>query len=235
MRLLLLILLLLFNEHVQSREIKQTSAFGIRVPPYRVHGIDISSYQEKINWKSLASMREGKDSIAISFVFIKATEGKTWRDKYFQRNWDETRKHNIIRGAYHYYKPNIYSGDQAKNFIKTVKLKKGDLPPVLDIEEIGKHGVKNMRKGIKNWLNIVEKHYGVKPIIYTNYNFYHKYLSGKEFRGYKLWVAHYTNQPKVGKWTFWQYSAKGIIKNINSKIAFSVLNDTVADLRKLCL
>ena len=210
------------------------SAFGISIPSYKVHGIDISRYQEKIDWRSLSTLRESKDSVGISFAFVKATEGRTLRDRYFFRNWNEARKYNIIRGAYHYYKPNVYSGDQARNFIETVKLQKGDLPPVLDIEETGKFGTKNMREGVLNWLKLIEQHYGIKPIIYTNYHFYSKYLSGKEFKEYKFWIAHYTRLPEVDEWIFWQYSDKGIIKSISAKVAFSVLNGTLDDLRELC-
>ncbi|MDR2562517.1 MAG: glycoside hydrolase family 25 protein [Prevotellaceae bacterium] len=233
-KLLLFVLLFSLNVSAQSRETKRGSAFGIAIPSYKVHGIDISRYQEKIDWKSLSTLREGKDSIGISFAFVKATEGRTMRDKYFARNWTEARKHNIIRGAYHYYKPNVYSGDQAENFIRTVKLRKGDLPPVLDIEETGKYGAANMKKGVKNWLLKVEKHYGIRPVIYTNYHFYSQYLSGKEFKGYKFWIAHYTKHPEFDEWIFWQYSDKGVIKNISAKVAFSTLNGTLDDLKKLC-
>jgi lysozyme len=212
------------------------NAFGISVPVYEIHGIDVSRYQEKIDWKEIADLKSGKDSVSITFAFVKATEGRGLVDKYFVRNWDETKKYSIIRGAYHYYKPNVNSALQAANFIKQVKLQKGDLPPVLDIEEIGKHGSNNMKKGIKNWLKLIEKHYGVKPIIYTNVGFYKKYLSGNDFKGYNFWIAHYNKvSPNVGReWLFWQYSDKGIIKNIRSKVALNVHKGTKEELLSLC-
>ena len=51
---------------------------------------------------------------------------------------------------------------------------------------------------MKRWLEIVENHYGVKPIIYTNVDFYNRNL-GSEFDNYPLWVAHYyqTEQPRI--------------------------------------
>ena len=212
-------------------------AFGIDVPQkYKVHGIDVSKWQKELDWKSISTMKDGKDSISITFAFIKATEGRSFKDIYFAYNWVETKKHNITRGAYHFYKPDVKSTLQAKNFISVVKLSKGDLPPVLDIEEVGKFGPDNMKKGVKNWLKTIEKHYGVKPIIYTNINFYKRYLSGKDFEGYKFWLAHYTkNELKAdGDWVFWQYSDKGTISKVGSKIAFNVMKGTGSDLKKLC-
>lgn len=236
-----IILILLFHSSVGvifGRTAKAVIAYGIAIPTnYKIHGIDVSRYQEKIDWKEMSKLKSGKDNIAISFSFIKATEGQTMTDRYFTYNWKETKKHNIIRGAYHYYKPNTNSLLQARNFIKAVKLQKGDLPPVLDIEELGKLGAANMQKGILNWLRIVEKHYGIKPIIYTNAHFYKKYLSGKDFKDYPFWIAHYTPNHKIGvnrEWVFWQHSDRGKVKNIRSSVSFSVLNGNMRELKSLC-
>jgi lysozyme len=232
----LIILIVLFPGLGTARNGKVLNAFGISIPVYDIHGIDVSRYQKRIDWKEISGFKSGKDSVGITFAFVKATEGKSLLDRYFDYNWKETKKHKIIRGAYHYYKPNVNSAMQATNFIKHVKLRTGDLPPVLDIEEVGKLGNANMKKGIKNWLKLIEKHYGVKPIIYTNVNFYKKYLSGKEFQGYYFWIAHYTKTtPNVGKdWLFWQYSDKGVIKNIGSKVALNVHKGTKEELLSIC-
>jgi lysozyme len=215
---------------------KEESAFGISVPSYKIHGIDVSGYQEKINWKEISGLKSGKKKIGITFAFVKATEGQTFKDKYFDHNWRETKKHKIIRGAYHYYKPNVNSKLQAANFIRCVKLEKGDMPPVLDIEEVGKYGSSNMKRGVINYLKLLEKHYGIKPIIYTNIHFYRTYLSGYEFKKYDFWIANYSKIiPKTGKnWLFWQYSDKGIIRNIRSKVAFNVYFGTKENLLRIC-
>jgi lysozyme len=228
--------MVLISEMGIARSGKVMNAFGISVPVYEIHGIDVSRYQEKINWQEISNFKSGKDSLGITFAFVKATEGQSLLDIYFYYNWAETRKYNIIRGAYHYYKPNVNSSKQAAQFIKHVKLQTGDLPPVLDIEEIGKYGGANMKKGIKNWLRLVEKHYGVKPIIYTNASFYKQYLSGKEFQNYRFWIAHYTKTtPNVNNnWIFWQYSDKGIIATIRSKVALNVHKGTKEELLSIC-
>jgi lysozyme len=220
---------------INTAEARQKD-FGVFIPIQGTHGIDVSRYQDKIDWKQVAGLKYGDDGIGITFAFIKATEGKTLKDCFFDHNWKETKKHKIIRGAYHYYKPNVSSTEQAENFKKNVILQKGDLPPVLDVEELGKFGVQNLKKGLKNWLKIIETHYGIKPIIYTSTNFYKAYLSGDDFKGYHFWIAQYgKTNPRVDRdWLFWQYSDKGIIKNIRSKVALNYHKGTKEELLSLC-
>jgi lysozyme len=221
------------DEVDQSKNLKN---FGIPIPSkYTVHGIDISRYQNKINWKEVKKMKV--DSIKINFVYIKASEGKTRIDRYFDFNWENAKKHNLIRGAYHFYRPQVNSKLQADNFISNVKLEKGDLPPVLDIELLatGYH-IDNTVKGLKNWLKIVENHYHIKPIIYTNIDFYNKYLANKGFDSYPLWIAHYYEKKvKLNqRWHFWQHNDKGKVNGIKGDVDFNVFNGDLHELKALC-
>lgn len=220
------------RNHSQQANLKN---FGIKLPyGYKVHGLDVSKYQRTINWKMVSEMNA--DSIRIIFAFIKATEGRMYFDPTFDYNWENSKKNNIIRGAYHYYKPDINSKKQAQNFMSVVDINKGDLPPVLDIEETGTLGADNMLKGIKNWLDIVEKHYGMKPVIYTYIRFYEDYLAGnKDFNEYPVWIAHYYH-PKLitsQKWHFWQHNDKGHISGIKGKVDFNVFNGDKTELMKM--
>lgn len=197
-------------------------SFGISVPrKYNIHGIDISRYQERINWKEVKSMED--DGRKIGFVFIKATEGNKLIDKYFKQNWKNAAEHRIPRGAYHYFHPSIDPLQQARQFIKQVKLNKGDLPPVLDVEETNGLAQTQLIAAIKIWLNTVEDAYGVRPIIYAGSHFYSKYLHG-HFDDYPFWIAHYeTGQPRAKRnWHFWQHSEKGNVNGIRGKVDFNV-------------
>lgn len=210
-----------------SRRIKFShySAFGIDMPiEYKIHGIDVSRYQKEIGWKDVKAMNI--DGIAINFVFIKATEGYNLTDKYFKYNWKTSKKLGISRGAYHFFNPAQKSAAQAINFISRVKLLPGDLPPVLDVEQIGNIDPDVFKTGLKNWLGLVEKYYKVKPIIYTNADFYKKYL-GDDFNDYPLWIAHYyeKKEPRVARdWTFWQHNDRGNVSGINAFVDFNVFN-----------
>ena len=66
----------------------------------------------------------------------------------------------------------------------------GDLPPVLDVEAANFHDVAVMRREVARWLRLVEAHYGVRPILYSNHSFYQRHLAG-HFDDYPLWLAHY--------------------------------------------
>lgn len=204
--------------------------FQIDIPPgYEIHGIDVSKYQNNINWKEVKNMEE--KGIKIGFVFIKATEGTSIVDAQFRRNWIEADEHNIPKGAYHFFVSNRNAKKQADNFIQIVNLQKGDMPPVLDVEKSHGVSVADMQKGVKTWLNAVENHYGVKPVIYTNIDFYERYFADG-FEDYPLWIAHYLqpDKPRIEKnWLFWQHSEKGRVNGITTPVDFNVFYGDSAD------
>jgi len=200
-----------------------------------IYGIDVSEYQGIINWNSIDQINEGHSA---EFVIIRSTAGKDHRDRYFTSNFREAKKNGIIRGAYHYYRPNENSTSQARNYIKNVKLSPGDFPPILDIEKISKvQSIKSLKIGIKNWLSIVESHYGIKPIIYTGAHYYNDHLKG-EFNGYVLWIANYNNVKtpcKNSTWSIWQFSDNGSIDGIKGPVDLNLFNGSRVDLKKYLL
>jgi lysozyme len=222
----LIITALLFNYahdiHMGARV--HYDAFGITVPRrYEIHGIDVSRYQQKINWKYVRDMEVR--GVRLGFAFIKATEGLHITDPYFTRNWKHCADYKIIRGAYHYFHPDKDALAQAKYFTKRVRLKSGDLPPVIDIEETRGVSKSKLISNLKIWLDEVENIYGVKPVIYTSAHFYKTWLEG-HFDAYPLWIAHYkTHTPRINReWHFWQHSETGNVNGIHGKVDFNVFN-----------
>lgn len=204
--------------------------FGIELPvAFTIHGIDVSTYQQTVYWPAVKQMQVS--DVSINFVFIKATEGLVNTDKQFKRNWQKAKDAGIPRGAYHYFLSTKDGKVQANNFIKQVHLESGDLPPVLDVEQLYNTPVSLMQQRVKTWLQTVETAYHVKPIIYSSADFYNRYL-GKDFDSYPLWVAHYFAQqkPRVQRdWQFWQHSSLGHINGIVTNVDFNVFNgDTTA-------
>jgi lysozyme len=210
--------------------------FGIDIPAnYTIHGIDVSHYQRNINWDEVKAMQINK--ITISFAFVKATEGTTNIDENFISNWKGAEKANIIRGAYHFFNPNTSGKAQAQNFIETVVLHKGDMPPVLDIEQIGNASKLQLQQRVNDWLTTVEAFYKVKPMVYTGATFYDENLAGK-FDAYPLWVAHYLvkDKPRVKKqWQFWQHNQAGHVNGISTFVDFNVFNGDSTNLKSLLL
>lgn len=189
----------------------------------KVAGLDVSQYQGKINW---GEVRVLENTFPIGFVFIRATVGKDKVDMQFEDNWLEAKNNKIIRGAYHYYRPNENSVEQAELFIQNVKLQKGDLPPVLDIEKLPKNqSLDSLKVGLKRWLEKVDAHYKVKPIIYTGENYYNEFLKD-EFSDYTFWIANYNFFVEDIKddWLFWQFTEKATVSGINGNVDVSIYN-----------
>lgn len=200
---------------------------GIDYNKYPVMGIDVSSHQGKIDWQTVYDSK-------VSFAFIKATEGENFVDKRFAENYKQARKENVIVGAYLFFKFNKDGGSQAKNFIKTVSLDDNDLPPVVDFEvaygnRLGSFSKKHIQRQLLKCLRELEKHYKVKPIIYTNINAYTKYIKGS-FDDYSLWICKLCNEPtSTTPWTFWQYTHQGSIAGIKGHVDINVFNGSYSD------
>jgi lysozyme len=211
-------------------------AFGISLPTgYPIHGIDVSKYQQIISWKDVKNMQV--NNVSIKFAFIKATEGISRMDEQFRRNWFQTQKAGLTRGAYHFFIASKSGKAQAENFLETVQLQKGDLPPVLDIEQTNGASVADLQQRVADWLNMVEKKYQVKPIIYTNVDFYKNFLAGR-FDDYPLWVAHYLvpDRPRIERnWVFWQHNESGHVSGIKPFVDFNVFNGDSIRFQRLLL
>jgi len=218
----------LFEKKENQR--KSYKDFKAELSQYTVFGIDVSQYQAEIDWKKL------KEAQSIDFVFIRATAGKDHLDKKFKKNWASAKEKNIIRGAYHYYRPDENSTDQANFFIKNVKLEVGDFPPVLDIEKYSKvQSLISLKNGLLNWLDIVEEYYGVTPILYTYNKFYVSTIADdKRFDKYPVWIAWYNTkqnpQNVVKDWVFWQFTDKGQIEGIVGDVDVNAFNGKIQEL-----
>ncbi|WP_396138108.1 glycoside hydrolase family 25 protein [Flavobacterium sp.] len=197
-------------------------------------GFDVSEYQGEINWEQTYHIEE---AFELSYVFIRATAGENRIDSRFEENWKGAKARQLIRGAYHYYRPNENSLVQADNFIKNVTLQKGDLPPVLDIEKLPKtQSIVRLKVGLRNWLSVVEKHYGVKPIIYSGESYYKDFLK-EEFSEYPLWIANYNfwRNDLESDWQFWQFTEKAKIEGIDAMVDLNIFNGDKNDLLKIGL
>jgi len=231
--LIILILYYSLGQKVRSKFIRYPE-FGISIPgDYIIHGIDVSKYQKMIAWEEVQAMTV--NDVKLGFAFIKATEGIGNADPQFRRNWKKAKEAGITRGAYHFFIGSKDGKMQAENFIRNVDLQNGDLPPVLDVEHANGTGTAFLQHEVKKWLETIENYYHVKPIIYTNVDFYNQKL-GHDFDEYPLWIAHYyqPQQPRIGRaWSFWQHSDKGKVNGILSEVDFNVFSGDSVDFKNL--
>lgn len=205
---------------------------------YSVHGIDVSKWQDEIDWSKLKARTTNDDTLQFQFAYIKATEGVWMEDPLFEYNWKKAKKNNIIRGAYHYFLPRNNPKMQARNFIRNVSLTRGDLPPVIDVEETGRMKRKEIVKQLKIYIKELENHYRIKPIIYSNINFIENYLAD-DFGNYQFWVAHYYRDELIVdnniKWLFWQHSDKAKLFGCDYKVDANVFNGSQQELQRILL
>lgn len=192
-----------------------------------VYGIDISHHQLYVNWDDLKiyvdengrTVRDKSESVAsedVDFVFMKATEGVSYRDGKFSTRWKNAGKTTIRRGAYHFFRPGKNVAAQVKNYIDHVgPLSENDLPPVLDIEQTDGCTPAVVNARALEWLKAVERYYGRTPIIYANPEFMRNVLDKELLSSYTIWVAHYrVARPFCKGWTFWQFTDRGHVAGV---------------------
>ena len=204
---------------------------------YEIHGIDISHHQGRIDWDELKD-NGSINECPIRFVMIKATEGATQTDENFRENFYQARENGFTRGAYHFYSVHSPADQQAYHFMQTVKLENGDLPPVLDVEHKPKEQTdEEFRQSVLQWLNLVEHHYQIKPIIYTYFKFKTRYLNDTIFDQYPYWIAHYyvDSLEYKGPWKFWQHTDVGRLPGIKGNVDFNIYNGSYYDLRQMTI
>ena len=225
----------------KSDKVLSKNAESKRLSDIRIHqvlenlngksiGIDVSEYQGDVKWTYVDTL---ENTYPIHFVFIRATVGSDRLDKKYSANWQGAKKNKMIRGAYHYYRPNENSIDQANLFIKTVQLSKGDLPPVLDIEKLPENqSIERLKVGLKRWLARVEAHYQVRPIIYTGEKYYDDFLK-EEFSEYLFWIANYNfYREKINDdWLFWQFTEKATVPGIKGNVDVNIYNGDLQQLQ----
>ena len=215
---------------------------GAAVPSgYYCYGIDISRYQSYIEWDKIKvlsdaqgrttnSVNLAKDIRNVSYVFIKATEGNSFKDKYFKRHWRNAEKCGIRRGAYHFFRSSKDAETQARHFIRTVgELSADDLPPVLDIETIHKGcSYKILNDKALTWLKTVENHYGRKPIVYSSATFINDILCKEIKENYPIWVAHYgAPAPRCPRWHIWQFTDDAVVYGIDGYVDLNVTTEQI--------
>ncbi|MCF3642553.1 glycoside hydrolase family 25 protein [Rhizobium sp. TRM95111] len=206
--------------------------FGKRTPRhYAVHGVDVSRWQGEINWPKLRSQ-------GANFAYIKATDGGDHLDPMFRTNWKRAKEAGLKRGAYHFFYWCRVASSQAEWFIRNVPKDPDALPPVIDVEYNGQSSCKKRLsraqylEKIKVFADMLERHYGKRPVIYTAPDFYADNLAG-ELKGYPFWLrsvaAHPAKRYPNRKWVFWQYSGSGLSHGVDGQIDLNVFNGSVDD------
>jgi len=214
----------------------------------RIYGIDISRYQHEqgrrvypIQWRKLRISSLGRRisdqrvsgsvDYPVSYVYIKSTQGITIKNKYYAGDHQSCRSQGIPVGAYHFFSTKCGGAEQADYFLANTRLAKGDLPPVLDVEpsdaqiaQMG--GAEKMFGEIRQWLSIVEKRTGTRPLLYVNQRFVNVYIvQAPDLKeNYHFWIARYGEYKPDVHLALWQLSADGSVAGIRGHVDLNVFN-----------
>lgn len=215
--------------------------------PDRVYGIDISRHQHEkgrkrytIDWDRLriTSLGAGRRVLGavdypVSFVYVKATEGKTVLNKYYAADLREARRHGIAAGTYHFFSLTSTGAEQAAFFLKNAWIAHTDLPPVLDLEPTDAQvrragGDEAMFREALVWLRRVEKACGKRPVLYVGQQFVVNHLSKAPaaFRDYDVWIARYGAYKPWVRLLHWQLTPYGQVRGIAGEVDINVFNGT---------
>ncbi|WP_176955703.1 glycoside hydrolase family 25 protein [Sinosporangium album] len=181
-----------------------------------LHGVDVSNWQGAVDWGAHAAA-------GVSFAFAKASEGTTYVDRWFGRNWRGMRANRILCGAYHFGRPAGDPVDQARHFLRVLRaaggLRRGDLV-ALDLETSDDQPPEKVSRFALQWCAYIERRCRMRPMIYT----FHTFARRGHCEGlgrYPLWIAgpgRPRGRPLVpGPWRDWtihQYAQRPIDRNI---------------------
>ncbi|MGL4324773.1 MAG: glycoside hydrolase family 25 protein [Beijerinckiaceae bacterium] len=186
-----------------------------------VHGIDVSKYQGDIDWYAV------RDA-GTQFAFIKATEGGDHIDEKFRQNWNGAKAAGVPYGAYHFTYWCRSPEEQMQWMKQNIPVDPNALPPVLDLEWNAHSRTcprrldsDTARRWVHHMLTEMERHFGKKPIIYTDITFHRDVLEG-HFNEYKYFLRSVASHPSEkysrNRWSFWQYTATGTVPGIRGHV-----------------
>lgn len=226
----------------------------IRYTSERIYGIDISRHQHDIghrhygiNWRLLRitslGSRHNTEGLTypVSFVYIKSTEGTSIRNRYFLKDYMDAHRQGIHVGAYHFFSLKTSAIDQANFFVNHTLIRGSDFPPVLDVEpsdaqimQIG--GSEELLKRVRQWLQIVERRTGKRPILYINQMFVNKYIGNADDikQRYNVWIARYGEYKPDVKLVYWQLTPEGRVNGITGPVDINVFNGYQGQFDEFC-
>ena len=203
--------------------------------PGTLEGIDVSHWQDAIDWLAVAAA--GK-----TFAYIKASEDIDFVDPNYAVNRAGAAAAGLVVGAYHFAQPDATVGDaeaEADHFVDTAQPVTGDLFPVLDLERTGGLSPAALTDWVRAYLQRIDDRLGVHAVIYCSPNFWTNNLGDTTWfaiNGYEvLWIAHWTTAagPTVpggawgaNGWTFWQYTSNGVVPGIAGRVDLDRYNSS---------
>lgn len=185
---------------------------------YPTRGLDLSGHNGDIDFDEVK--RAG-----YSFVILKASEGVSFVDKSFHKNYAAAREAGLKVGAYHFFRFDCDGRLQANHFLNTVRDMTFDFPLGLDVEESGNPEWRDKRliiKSLREAISHIELR-NYNTMIYTNKSGYRKFIDG-EFADIPLWICSFSDPPGPDSWYLWQYTHRGSVPGVKGHVDINILS-----------
>lgn len=199
----------------------------------RIKGIDVSSYQGRINWPEVAKA-------GVEFAILKVIRKDLQPDKQFEANYVGCTEAGLpVQGVYNYsYATTV---EKAKVDAKrVVEILNGRKPMVwLDIEDRCQCDLGKTLIDIINEYGKIIKSAGCEFGVYTGLSFYNVYIKPyAEQLQHPFWIARYPvgyamsvnrtpaddKRPQIKHNLYgWQYSSKGVVPGIKGNVDLNEL------------
>ncbi|MFF9002524.1 GH25 family lysozyme [Streptomyces achromogenes] len=167
-----------------------------------LHGIDVSAFQSSYATDGL------------SFVFIKATEGRSYVNPRLAAQTKRGRDAGLVVGFYHFLWPGHITA-QAEYFLRHTPDRPGDVLAV-DWENTGEGTHAGNAEKDRFIRKLKEMRPDNRVVLYCNRHFWLN-IDTTSYAGDGLWIADYVSagKPRIkAKWRFHQYTSEPHDKNV---------------------
>ena len=155
-------------------------------------GIDLS-HHNKLTSEDWAQLK----SRDIKFVYLKVSEGASYKDPMRFRHYNKAIQHGMYIGTYHFFRDNVSAKSQFVNYEKAQNNMSLSLLPCIDYEKAGfKRDFKTRIRILKELNSLFYNEYGTYPIIYCDLIEYSKL---RVLMPNKFWISASSPDLKVGK------------------------------------
>ena len=188
-------------------------------------GIDVSKWQEEINWKEVKDA--GVEFVMIRMGYQTEYDGEYKLDSYFNQNINGAKEVGLPVGVYFYsYAKNVKQAIDQANWVKeNLKDYEIDLPVVFDWESLNSFNTTGMsfntiNKVANTFLDVISEN-GYKGMLYSSKNYLEKIWYPTK---YDIWLAQYNNKVTYeGEYSIWQMCDTGKIAGINEPVDIDIM------------
>lgn len=210
---LIFIIIIFLNVHI-------TYAITPSMEP-KYEGIDVSSWQGYIDYTKV------KES-GIEVVYIKASEGTTYKDPYFEYNYENAKANGLKVGFYHFLTAtNVDQAiRQAQFFASVIKGKVPDCKLAMDFEQFnGGIGTEEINQISEAFMQTLKTLTQKEVIVYSNLYDSQRVFNLQLAEKYPLWLAYYGDYNQLddtsSNWLTWdgvQYTSRGIVPGVDGYV-----------------